>query len=88
MRRAVDPQSPAVAFVMPLYYQYRPLPDYPLRWGNWAAITLFSLAVLAKLFVATTRRDMLENPDRVFETETPVGPAGLDVLPPPRTPPA
>jgi amino acid transporter len=75
----VIPVLGVAAFVMPLYYQYRPLPAYPLRWGNWAAITLFSLSVLVTIVVAATRRDMLANPERVFETEAPVGIAGPDV---------
>jgi len=34
----VFPVLGAVAFALPLYYQYNPLPDYPIRYANWAAI--------------------------------------------------
>ena len=36
----VFPTAGALLFLPPLYYQYRPLPPYPLRYGNWAAIGL------------------------------------------------
>ena len=31
----VVPAIGAVFFLVPLYYQYSPLPDYPIRWANW-----------------------------------------------------
>jgi amino acid transporter len=62
----VVPILGALAFLPPLYYQYRPLPPYPLRYGNWAAIILFSFSILVTVFMAVRRRDLLENPDRIF----------------------
>jgi amino acid transporter len=56
----VFPIVGALAFLPPLYYQFRPLPPYPLRYGNWAAITLFCLAALVTLFMATQRREKLD----------------------------
>ena len=43
----------AAAFVPPLYYQYFPLPGYPVRYANWVALGwlaagLFIVAVLPK----------------------------------------
>jgi amino acid transporter len=62
----VFPILGALAFLPPLYYQYKPLPPYPLRYGNWAAIGLFTLCVLITAYMAVKRRDLLERPDRVF----------------------
>jgi amino acid transporter len=59
----------ALAFLPPLYYQFRPLPPYPLRYGNWAAITLFCLAALVTLWVATQRREKLDA-DVIFVADT------------------
>ena len=42
-----------------LYYQFHPLAPYPLRYGNWGAILLFSLSVLVTVFMALRRRDRL-----------------------------
>jgi amino acid transporter len=55
----IIPAVGALAFLPPLYYQFHPLPPYPLRYGNWGAITLFSLSVLVTLFMATQRRERL-----------------------------
>jgi amino acid transporter len=78
----VFPVLGAIAFLPPLYYQFRPLPDYPLRWGNWFAIAAFCVAVAVTAYVATQRRSVLEGADRIFVEEEVVGIAGPDVLPP------
>ena len=68
---AVVPTLGALAFLPPLYYQFHPLPPNPLRYGNWAAIVLFALCILWTIWMAVKRRDVLENPHRVFTpTET------------------
>ena len=69
----------ALAFLPPLYYQYRPLAPYPLRWGNWAAITDFLVALAITAFVALRKRHILEGADRIFLEEEVVGVAGPDV---------
>jgi amino acid transporter len=56
----VFPALGALAFLGPLYYQYRPLPPYPLRYGNWAAIALFSASALVTAYMATQRREQLD----------------------------
>jgi amino acid transporter len=61
----VFPIAGALAFVPPLYYQYRPLPPYPLRWGLWGALTLLAFAIVVTIWMATSRRDRL-NPDLLF----------------------
>jgi amino acid transporter len=55
----IVPALGALAFVPVLYYQFHPLPPYPLRYGNWGAILLFSLSALITLFMALRRRDRL-----------------------------
>jgi amino acid transporter len=62
----VFPIAGALLFLPPLYYQFRPLPPYPLRYGNWAAIGLFSLCILVTAYMAMQKRHVLENPDRIF----------------------
>src|SRR5213076_92367 len=61
----VFPLLGAIAFLPPLYYQFRPLPPYPLRYGNWGAIALFGLAALVTLWMAVRHRDKLD-PDRFY----------------------
>lgn len=62
----IFPAVGALAFLPPLYYQFRPLPDYPLRYGNWAAITLFVFCILLTAYMATQKRHVLESPNRIF----------------------
>src|SRR5215212_4563837 len=56
----VFPALGALAFLAPLYYQYNPLPPYPLRYGNWAAITLFGVSALVTIYMATQKREKLD----------------------------
>ena len=62
----VFPVVGALAFLAPLYYQYRPLPDYPMRYANWFAIIWIAIGLLVTLWLWTTRRQALENASRVF----------------------
>jgi hypothetical protein len=81
----VVPVLGALAFLPPLYYQYRPLPAYPPRYGNWAAIGLFVFCVCLTIWMATKRRDVLENPHQIF---TPTEVDDIDEYPQPATMPA
>jgi len=72
----VFPILGAIAFLPPLYYQFRPLPPYPLRYGNWGAIALFGLAALTTLWMAVRHRDKLD-PDRFYVVD-----AGEEEAPP------
>jgi amino acid transporter len=65
----VVPALGALAFVPVLYYQFHPLPAYPLRYGNWGAIVLFSASALITLFMALRRRERL-NANLLFVAET------------------
>lgn len=75
----VFPIAGALLFLPPLYYQFRPLPPYPLRYGNWGAITLLVLCLVVTAYMATQKRSVLENPDRIF---TPTEVDDIDHYPP------
>ncbi len=62
----VFPVAGALAFLPPLYYQFHPLPAYPLRYGNWAAIGLLVLCLAVTAYMATQKRQVIENPDLIF----------------------
>lgn len=72
----VIPALGAVAFVFPLYYLYRPLPDAPLRYGNWFAIGWLVAGVVVTWWVARTNPAGLRRAGQVLvedETESPAG---------------
>jgi amino acid transporter len=56
----VFPIVGALAFLPPLWYQFHPLAPYPLRYGNWAAIALFSACALITGYMATQRRERMD----------------------------
>jgi amino acid transporter len=60
----------AAAFVPPLYYQYFPLPAYPIRYANWVAIGWVAAGVL---LTAVVPRRILENTERFFAVEETTG---------------
>jgi amino acid transporter len=62
----VFPVLGALAFIAPLWYQYRPLPDYPMRYANWFALIWIGLGILVTWVMATYRREALENAGRIF----------------------
>jgi amino acid transporter len=65
---------PAVAIVIlfaPLYYQFAPLPDYPVRLGNYAAIVWIVLGFVALGLAASQRPQAIAQAEEVFvEDET------------------
>ena len=75
----VAPLLGAAVFIPPLYYQYFPLPAYPIRYADWVALGWVGAGVL---LVAFAPRHILDNVDQLFEGETPVGIAGPDIPPP------
>jgi amino acid transporter len=79
----VFPIAGALLFLPPLYYQFHPLPAYPLRYGNWGAIGLLTLCILVTAYMATQKRNVLENPDRIF---TPTEVDDIDRYPAATTP--
>jgi amino acid transporter len=70
----------AAAFVPPLYYQYFPLPAYPIRYANWIAIGWLAAGVLVTALVP---RRILADTERFFAVEEETGePEGVPVAPP------
>jgi amino acid transporter len=65
----VFPVLGLIAFIGPLYYQYRPLPPYPIRYANWIAIGWVALGALVTAFMMRYRRQALINAERIFVEE-------------------
>jgi len=68
----------AAVFIPPLYYEYFPLPGYPIRIAEWVALGWVGAGAIA---VALAPRRILDNVDALFVGEMPVGVAGPDVPP-------
>src|SRR5205085_2177776 len=62
----IFPLLGAAAFVPPLYYQYFPLPSYPIRYANWIAI---GWLVAGAAVTALVPRRILMNTERIFAAE-------------------
>jgi hypothetical protein len=60
----------AAAFVPPLYYQYFPLPAYPIRYANWIAIGWLAAGVI---LTAVIPRRILANTEHFFGVEEETG---------------
>ena len=61
----------------PLYYQFAPLPDYPVRLGNYFAILWIVLGFLALGLAASQRPQAIAQAEEVFvEDETVAQEAG------------
>jgi len=71
---------PALAIVIlfaPLYYQFAPLPDYPVRLGNYAAIAWIVLGFVALGLAASQRPQAIAQAEEIFvEDETMAQEAG------------
>lgn len=65
----VFPVLGALAFLAPLYYQFNPLPDYPIRWGTWIALAWLAVGVVVTAWMLATRREALTGLGRVFVEE-------------------
>jgi amino acid transporter len=65
----VIPAVGAVFFLVPLYYQYRPLPDYPLRWANWIAPVWLAIGIALSAWLAVRKPEVLANAERIYEQE-------------------
>jgi amino acid transporter len=83
----VFPALGALAFLAPLYYQFNPLPDYPIRYGTWIAVGWLAAGVIVTAWMTMTKPDALGELGKVFiEEEEPVGVAGPFDVPPPIAP--
>ena len=82
----VFPALGAVAFLAPLYYQFNPLPDYPIRYGTWIAVGWLAAGVVVTAWMYATKPDALGELGKVFVEDEPVGVAGPFDVPPPTAP--
>jgi amino acid transporter len=60
----VVPAAGALFFLVPLYYQYRPLPDYPIRWSNWFAPAWLLIGIVVAVWLSRRRASVLEGVQR------------------------
>jgi amino acid transporter len=79
----VVPALGVLAFLGPLYYQYRPLPPYPIRYANWIAIGWVLAGVAVTAWLAKNRRAALLNADRIFVEDESVSPPEAPPAPTP-----
>jgi amino acid transporter len=65
-----------VGLVAVIYYQYRPLPPYPVRLANWVILAVIGIGVAVMVWLARTRPTALDYAERVFveSDETPPAP--------------
>jgi amino acid transporter len=82
----VFPVVGMLAFLGPLYYQYRPLPPYPTRYANWIAIGWLAAGILVTLWMRARKPEALANMDRIFVEDETVAAARPPGSPPATTP--
>ena len=63
------PLAGAAVFVVALYYQYRPLPPYPIRYANWIAPAWLLIGIGVTAYLAARRPQALENSRQVYVAE-------------------
>lgn len=79
----VFPALGALAFLAPLYYQFNPLPDYPIRWGSWIAVGWLVAGVGVTAWMYMAKPEAMDEMGKVFiEEEGVVGVAGPPAVPP------
>jgi amino acid transporter len=67
----VFPLAGIVLFAFPLWYQYHPLPAYPIRYAVWWALGWAILGVIVTLILARTRPAAIADTQRIYvEDET------------------
>jgi amino acid transporter len=67
----VVPLAGILGLIAVVYYQYRPLPPYPVRWANWYVLAGIAVGIALTAALARRRRDALSNAGRIFMEETP-----------------
>jgi amino acid transporter len=62
----VVPLAGATLFGFPLYYQFHPLPAYPIRYADWIAIGWIAVGIVVTALVTRFRPEALRDADKVF----------------------
>jgi amino acid transporter len=62
----VLPVAGIVLFAFPLWYQYHPLPAYPIRYAVWWALGWAILGVLVTLWVSRARPAAIDDTRRIY----------------------
>src|SRR5215207_6947016 len=70
----VFPMLAILILLAPLYYQFAPLPDYPVRLGNYFAIAWILLGFLALGLAASQRPQAIAQAEEVFVEDETVAP--------------
>ena len=70
---AVFPLVAVVTLLAALYYQYNPLPDYPILLGDWFALAWLLAGLLALALVTATRPRAIEATRDIFVEDEPPG---------------
>jgi len=65
----VLPLIGAGVFVAALWYQYNPLPPYPIRYANWIAPAWLALGIGVMAYLAARKPQALENAKAVYVAE-------------------
>ncbi len=80
----VFPVAGIVLFAFPLYYQYFPLPPYPIRYAVWVALGWVIAGLVLGAVMWRTRPQALKDAERIYvEDETVRAPEGAEVAPSP-----
>src|SRR3954465_1742443 len=76
----IFPIAGIVLFAFPLFYQYHPLPPYPVRYAAWFAVGWICAGIVIGLVLRQTRPQALANGQRIYvEDETVAAPAAAAV---------
>jgi amino acid transporter len=62
----VFPLAGIALFAFPLYYQYFPLPGYPIRYAAWFALAWIGAGLLIGLVMLQTRPEALRAGERIY----------------------
>ncbi|HJU48325.1 MAG TPA: APC family permease [Gaiellaceae bacterium] len=72
------PAIGAIAFLFPLWYQYNPLPPYPLRWANWIAPAWIAIGIGVVALLSARRPQALERAREVYVEEDRLHPGEME----------
>ena len=65
-RHRILPVVGGLAFMVPLYYQFVPLPAFPARWANWLAIAWIAIGIVIVRMLTRRNRQSMANAASAF----------------------